>query len=243
MDNSVYIALSRQVALFRDMEVTANNLANVNSAGYNASRLLFDSYLVQDGHRDQMAFAANPATWRDDKQGSMRATGGMFDVAIGGPGYFAVQTPLGVRYTRAGNFQLDGNGTLITPQGYQVLDNGGAPITFTPDDREVKIGEAGNISVDGEERGFLGLYTFEHPQLLKRVGDVMFDAGDATPAPAVQPTTRVAHGMLESANVEPVREITHMIDVSRSVGSTAKFVEIVYDLQRKAASAWSSQSS
>lgn len=238
MDNSVYIALSRQLALFRDMEVTATNVANANTTGYQAAHVLFNSYLVDDGKQKNMAFANDIATYRDISQGSFQSTGNSLDMAISGPGYFMVETPLGERYTRAGNFQIDGNGELVSTEGYPVLDSNRQRIAFTPEDGQVTVGEVGNISVNGEERATLAVVQFDNPQLLERVGDRLFTT-DAEPTPS--PTSRVLQGTLEGSNVQGVMELTHVIDVSRGVASTAKFIETMYDLERKHVSTWTQQ--
>lgn len=238
MDNHVYIPLSRQLALFRDMDVTANNLANVNTVGYGANKLLFNSYLYQDNGRGKMAFAHDVSTYRNLNNGGLRQTGNTFDVGLGGDGYFVVQTPLGDRYTRAGNFQLDAEGRLVTTEGYPVLDQNGATITFTQDDRNVVIGEAGNIVVDGEERSIIGIVDFENPQELRKAGDRMYTTEQA-PIQAVNP--RLAQGTVENSNVTPVLEMTHMVEVSRAVASTAKFIEVIYELQRRHGQTWTQQ--
>jgi flagellar basal-body rod protein FlgF len=241
MDNSIYITLSRQLALFRDMEVTANNIANSNTTAFNSEHLLFNSYITKDinqKNHNPMAFAYDISTYRNTGVGAMRATGNQLDVAIQGDGYFTVATSLGTRYTRAGNFQMDANGLLTTSEGYPVLDNNGQRITMPEGTREVKIGSAGNLSVDGEDIGLIGIVKFENPQLLERLSGTLFKS-EVTPTPADNPN--VAQGVLETANVQPVVQLTHMIDVSRSVSSTAKFIETMYDLQRKAANTWAQQ--
>src|SRR5262245_12957747 len=137
MDNSVYIILSRQMALFRDFDNTANNMANANTVGFNANRTLFTSYLVQDGPRGKMAFDQDIATYRDTSGGTLRTTGNTFDLAINGEGYFVLDTPLGTRYTRAGNLQVDGAGVLTSAEGYPVMDAGGQQIAFTEEDKNI----------------------------------------------------------------------------------------------------------
>lgn len=243
MDNGVYIALSRQIGLFNDMAVLANNIANINTAGFHGEKLSFRQHLMKDGNlfpqSKTMAFTQDVETYIDDAQGSFRATGNALDMAIAGKGYFAVETPLGIRYTRAGNFQIDAQGTLMDQNGNPVLDNAGQRINFEEADREVLVGEAGNIVVDGAERAVLAVYEFENPQLLERAGNTLFKA-EITPLLSENP--KVNQGVLESSNVQAVLEMTHMIDVSRSVGSTAKLIETYYDLQRRTGSTLSQQS-
>lgn len=235
MDNGIYIALSRQMGLFRDMEMTANNLANANTGGYQAEKMMFDDYLVNGGEGPKMAFTNDLASYKDTREGTMKVTGNPLDVAISGPGYFTVQTPLGERFTRAGNFQIDMDGTLVTSEGHPVLDEGGQPIAFEPEDNEIIIGEAGNVMVNGEQRAILGVVEFENRQMLERVGSTMYKT-DAEPLPIAE--SRVLHGVLEGSNVQPILELTRMINVSRSVGSTSKLIESQYELQRKASNTW-----
>lgn len=238
MDNSIYITLSRQVALFRDMDITANNIANANTTGYNAEHIMFKSFLAKDinqGNRNEMAFAHDISSYRDTTTGPMTITGNDLDVAISGEGYFQVLTPLGTRYTRAGSFRIGSDGVLTTAEGYPVLDVSGQSITFPDDVREVSIGEAGNIKSNGEDLANLGIVSFENPQVLERVGGHLYKS-DVTPETASN--VRVLQGSLENANVQPVLELTHMIDVSRSVENTSQFIAAIYDLERKASNAW-----
>lgn len=235
MDNGIYIALSRQMGLFRDMEVTANNIANANTVGYNSEKMMFDDYLVRGGEGPKLAFVNDVSSYRDTAEGPIQATGNPLDVAISGKGYFVVQTPLGERYTRAGNFQTDVNGTLVTAEGYPVLDDGGQPIQFEPQDREISIGEAGDINVNGEQRAMLGVVEFDNPQMLERVGSTFFKA-DKPGVAAV--SSRVIHGAVEGSNVQSVLEMTRLIQLSRGVGSTAKLIDAQYELGRKTADTW-----
>lgn len=243
MDNSVYITLSRQLALFRDMDVTANNIANTNTTGYSSEHILFNSYLTKDVNqksRNEMAFAYDISSYHDFDSGPIKATGNPLDLAIASDGFFAVETPLGVRYTKAGNFQIDGSGTLVTASGNPVLNDGGQHITFTQEARDIKVGSIGNISVDGQEFATLGIYKFANPQLLERLDGAMFKS---EVAPESATDAKVMQGALSGANVKPVIELTHMIDVSRSVANTAKMIETMYDLQRKSANTWAQQAS
>lgn len=240
MDNGIYIALSRQVALFKDMETTANNIANANTTGFQSSHLMFSSYLADSGNRDKMAYAHDVSTYRSTQPGALSVTNNPLDVAIKGNGYFMVQTPLGVRYTKAGNFQMDGGNTLVTAEGYPVLDENSQPIILPENAQRITIGSIGNITVDGEEIGTLGLAEFANPQEMKRTGERLLSS-DVPPLPPT--TSSVAQGTLETANVNPVIELTHMIEVSRAVGGTAKYIEVLYDLQRKTGAAWTSQQS
>lgn len=239
MDNGVYIALSRETALFRNMDVVANNLANVTTTGYQAEKMMFTDYLVDDGNKRKMAFTQDIASYIDTKGGPMKATGNPLDVAVSGPGYLAVRTPGGERYTRAGTFMINNEGQMVTPDGFPVLDEGGQPIDFAPEDKKITIGESGIISVDGEERAQLNVVEFANPQELVREGSTLFRS-DVEPVPAE--TSRVLQGVVEQSNVSPVQELVQMTKVNRSVSSVAKFIEVMYDLQRKTNTTYSQQS-
>ncbi|MDX2073623.1 MAG: flagellar hook-basal body complex protein [Alphaproteobacteria bacterium] len=244
MDNGIYIALSRQLALFRDMAETTNNISNANTTGFQAEKMIFSAYLDQDnnsGDRNKMAFANDVSSYRYVQEGAKRVTGNPLDVALqGNNSYFIVQTPLGNRYTRAGNFSLDGEGKLVTPEGYPVLDTSGQALEFPPDTQEVIIGSAGNIKINGEDFGSIGVAQFENPQLLTQTFGGLYQS-EVEPTIGNEETVRMSQGALEGANVQPITELTHMIDVSRSVGSTAKYIETIYDLQRKTTNTWTQQ--
>lgn len=239
MDNSIYIVLSRQTALFRDLDVTANNLANVNTTGYNNEDVIFTQYIMDAGNRNKMSFADDISTHRNLRDGAMKVTGNALDVAITGHAYFSIETPLGTRYTRAGNFSIDQEGTLVTADGHPVLDDAGQRIQFEPDAGEIKIGEAGNISVGGEEVAVLGLAQFENEQVMERLSSNMYKS-DVQPVAAEN--VRVLHGVLEQSNVDPIMQMTRLISLTRSVAGTAKFIDAAYDLERRGSNTLAKQS-
>lgn len=232
MDNGIYVALSKQLGQFRTMNIIADNMANVNTLGHKKQDMLFRNFLVPEGNGKRVAFTQDYLSYRNTNEGKLSVTGNNLDFAISGGGYFQVQSPLGERYTRAGNFQVDGEGYMVTTQGYRVLDAGGQPIQFQEEDVAVEVRGGGEIVVDGEERGQLGIVRFEDEQSLRRVGDNLYMAEGQGALPVDQPV--VLQGMLESSNVEPILEITNMITTSRSVSSTGRFIETSYDLQKQA---------
>lgn len=243
MDNGIYIALSRQLALFRDMAETTNNIANTNTTGFQAERIMFSSYIKKDnnqGDKNDMAFANDVSNFRSTQEGTKRQTGNPLDVAIQGDGYFMIDTPLGVRYTRAGNFTLDNNGVLVNQDGYPVMDATGQHVEFPPDANDITIGTAGNISVNGQDFGTIGIALFDNQQLLTPSSGGLLKS-DVPPHVGDADEIRVSQGVLENSNVQPVLEMTHMIDVSRKVSDTAKYIETLYDLQRKTTNAWTQQ--
>ena len=150
MDNAVLVGLSRQMALSREMDVVANNIANLNTTGFKADGSIFEEYLSgaarQRPERQGVSFVLDRGVWHDMSQGSIERTGNSLDVAIDGKGFMVVQTPNGERYTRNGSLQISPTGQLVTSDGYPVLGDGG-PITLQPTDRQVSISRDGTISV------------------------------------------------------------------------------------------------
>ena len=235
MDNSIYIALSRQNTLFRDMEVSATNLANVTTPGYSAEKLLFSDYLNKDNNRKD-AYANDVSDYRDLSQGSVHMTENPLDMAITGPGYFMVETPFGTRYTKAGNFQINADGTLMTTQGYPVLGGDGGRITIPAGTKKVDINGAGQITADGNDVGEVGISEFKNEQAMTRLGDSLYNTKEAaTPAE----NSRIVQGGLQSSNVNPISELVRVQEVSRSVSDSAQFISTIYDLQSKIADAYS----
>jgi flagellar basal-body rod protein FlgF len=232
MNNAIYVALSRQTGVGRQLSVVANNLANSNTVGFHGDQLLFKSHLTPDAGGRTTAFVEDVATIRNTSQGRLEYTGNPLDLAVNGPGYFAVSGPNGNAYTRAGNFVLDSEGSLSTIDGYKVQDDGGSQIDFQEDDREIVIFGDGRIEVDGEERGQIGFYQFADEQKLKRLGGNLYGALIA-PIPN-EGEGRIAQGMIEKSNIAPVTEITNLIQLQRAYTSTAKFISDMYELQETA---------
>ncbi len=234
MDSSVYIVLSRQLAQFQDMEMTSNNIANANTTGYNAQKLVFAQYLSENGKTGQKdAYADAPYSYRDTTAGALQNTGNPLDLAISGNGYFQVETPLGTRYTKAGAFQVDAQGTLVNVNGYPVLGNDNSQISLPTTARNIVINGLGQISVDGLAVGQVGVVEFENEQGLSRLGNSLYSASE-TPKPTQ--TARVVQGAVQASNVNGVTELVRVMEISRSFGASSKFIESMYDLERKTSS-------
>lgn len=246
MQNTLLIGLSRQVALGRELDVVANNIANLNTTGFKTDGSVFEEYIgptardgTMTGPDAQISFVRDRATWIDMSQGSIERTGNPLDVAIDGRGFLAVQTPRGERYTRNGALQVNAAGELVTTEGYQVLGDSG-PITLQPKDRDITISEDGNISVrEGGVttaealRGRLRLVTFAQEGRLQKDGTGTFMApAGITPDPAT--SVRIVQGAVEKSNVRSVIEMTRMIEVTRSYTQVANMLAQQADLQQTA---------
>lgn len=234
MDSSIYIAVSRQLAQFRDVEITANNIANASTPGYNAQKLVFTQYMVDNGEFSKKdAYADAPYGYRDTSTGAMQITNNPLDLAIKGNGYFQVETPLGVRYTKSGNFQIDSQGMMITADGYPVLGADGSTILLPQNAKNIEITALGQIKVDGQASGQVGMVEFANEQAMVKVGNSFYTSKET---PQAADSARMIQGAIENSNVNGVTELVRMMQLTRSFSSTSKFIEAVYDLERKTSS-------
>lgn len=235
MENSLYIGLSRQMALQEQMDLVANNIANLATPGYRAQNMVFLEYLTKQRNaekagNDSIAMVHDYGQFMNTEAGSMRQTGNPLDVALEGPGFFGINTPQGTMYTRAGNFQINMNGELVTGSGQLVADAGGGTIAIPADAREVKISNNGTVSTEQGEVAQIMVVEFENDQDLVAQGNGLYAAKDDPGTPAEN--TRVKQGMLEGSNVNAVMEMTRMIDVSRAYQSTQRMLQAEHDRQR-----------
>ena len=235
MDNALLIGLSQQMALRNQMTVIANNLANVNTAGFKSGRLLFEEYLMptsadnQPGTADtNLSYVQDGAVLRSFVAGRMQRTDNPLDVAVGSKGWMVAQTDDGERFTRNGNLSLRNDGTLITSAGHPILGDGG-PITIGPDETGITIAEDGTISTSDGVKGRLRLVEFENEQALRKEGNSLYSSPEQ-PKPAEPP--RFVQGMVESSNVQPVVEMTRMIEVQRAYTRTASILQREDELMR-----------
>jgi len=246
MENALLIGLSRQVALTRELEAVANNIANLNTTGFKADGTLFEEYLMPVARDNQfsaadsrVSFVRDRATWHDLGQGPVQRTGNPLDVAIDGDAFFVVQTARGERYTRNGAFQINANGELMTSEGDRVLGEGG-PIQFQSNDNNINIGRDGTVRVrEGASatidaaRGKLRLVSFERPRRLQKDGGSRFLApAGMDPQPAVRAS--VAQGAIEKSNVRAVVEMTRMIEITRTYSQVALMLQQQSEMRRTA---------
>ncbi len=243
MNNAIYIALSRQTGLFRNLDVTANNVANVSTPGFKGETVAFEQFLVndKDNFNRKIAFSNDVSTFMDFKDGAVAKTGRDLDVALEGKGFFKIETPEGVRYTRRGNFSLNSEREIVTSDGFKVLGNDGNPISILEDDRDIKISADGTLRVGqtGEQRGQIGVVNFATPQKLKHLDSGLYEASEPelTDAPA-----KMLQGYVEQSNVSPVTELTNLININRSVSGVTSFMADMHDLTRRAITAYTKSS-
>lgn len=227
MENTSFIALSRQGALQREIGIIANNLANLNTTGFKAKKMMFVEHIVKTkgGDRisgDRLAFVRDIATMRVTTQGNLEKTGNPLDLAIRGDGFFAIQTKNGERYTRDGHFRLDTQGQLVTQKGDPVLSDGGQPFFFGPEDKKISVSRDGTVSTENGEVGRVRLVQFKNNQAMHEIGNGLLST-DQTPTTVDNPD--VVQNMLEDSNVQPITEMARMIAVQRAYDNVKKFID------------------
>jgi flagellar basal-body rod protein FlgF len=237
MDNTMLIGLTRQLTLRRAMDVTANNIANAQTTGFKAERVMlaenFDSRARHVDGPNRVAFVDEWALGRDFSQGALQQTGRPLDVALEGEGLFTLQTEAGERFTRDGSFTLNADGELTAPDGARVLDDGSNPIILDPGAGQISIDQTGVISQNGVAGQRLGIAVFENASLLEKTGDNRFTAPeDAERLADAAPLVR--QGVIETSNVRPMTEITRMMEVSRAYASVTRMIRDADELSRKA---------
>jgi flagellar basal-body rod protein FlgF len=213
VSTATYVAISAQIAMERRLEAIANNVANVNTAGYRAVAVRFSTELQQAG---QVSFSSPGETYVVRNQGPISHTGNSLDVAVDGDGWFGLETPSGTVYTRDGRFHMTANGDLQSVNGYSVLDSGGSPITLDASGGPVAIGENGAVSQGGKRLGVIGLFALPADVTLTRHDNSAVISNK--PAEPVEDMTAnsVRQGYIEGSNVNPILEMTRLIEASRA---------------------------
>ena len=231
MENTLFIALSKQLAIRREMDVIANNLANTSTPGFKNEKMMFVEYLQKTGKTGQVSLVQDIALARDLSEGVFKRTSNVLDVAIRGKGWFVVETPQGERYTRSGHFRLNEEGELVTTSGQKLLTKTGDPVVFSPGDNKIVIKGDGQVTANGEERGTLRVVTFENERALDKVAGNLFRSDET---PNEKTNSEVVQGVIEQANVQPVLEIARMIKAMRSYQGAQSMIEKEHDRQRQA---------
>jgi flagellar basal-body rod protein FlgF len=228
MDSPGYVVLSRLALQPRATELLAHNIANADTPGFRAHRMVFAAHL--DRQRGtaappggaRVAYVEDRASWRDTTAGALQHTANPLDVAIAGDGFFAVETPRGERYTRAGRFSLDIDRRVVDMEGHPVLDVEGRPIVIAAADARIEVLGDGTLRSENGVIARLRVVRFDDPQRLRAEGDRLF-AADDPPLPVERPA--LVQGAVEGSNVRPVIELTRLMAELREFQFAAQFVE------------------
>lgn len=231
MENTLFIGLSRQLVAKREMDVIANNLANASSPGYKGEQMMFAEQVRAVDRSTRLSYVRDVAVARNYGEGEIRRTNNTLDVAIKGQGWFQVEAGGSLKYTRNGHFELDHQGRLVNTSGQPVQGEKGGPIVFSPGDLNIVIKGDGTITANGLDRGKIKVATFDNKQSLRKVSGNLYES-KAEPKAATD--FSIVQGMLEKSNVQPIMEVTRMINTLRGYQSTQKLLEQEHDRQRKA---------
>lgn len=221
MDAAGYTTLTRQSGLMREMQVVANNIANLSTTGFRREGVVFEEYIAKMGDGPSLSMANGNARVIDLSQAGITKTGATFDLAIQGEGFFQVQTPSSPQLTRAGSFTPGPTGELLTTDGYGLLDEGGAPVVIPAGAHSITISKDGTLSADGTAVGRIGLWEPSDPLSLQHQAGTMFTASGLQPVE----NTIILQGFIEESNVNPVSEIARMIEVQRAYELGQSFLD------------------
>lgn len=235
METAGYATLSRQTGLMQEMQVVANNIANSATTGYRQEGVIFSEYVKDGGDKAaSLSMARAQAHNTSLTQGSLTQTNGALDMAVEGDGFFLIETPDGNRLTRAGAFATSAEGDLVTTGGYRVLDAGGAPVFVPPDAGDISVAADGTISAADRLLGQIGLYRAQDTSQLKRQDGVMFRVDGEIEA---APDARILQGFLEGSNVNPILQVSRMIEIQRAYELGQSFLQAEDERIRNAVNA------
>lgn len=221
MDNTKYIALSRQMGLWKQMDIVSNNMANMNTSGYKQDEAVFSSFLVETQNaqgfgKAPVYFSQDFGSYQDFREGAIVDTGNTFDVALKGDSFFAIETAQGERFTKKGQFSLNSEGMMVTVDGEPVLSENNEPFFFAPGEKDVNIAQNGDVSTENGIVGRLKVVKFADNQKLLKVANTMFENTSGNAMIVNPQETQVIQGAIEKSNVDPISEMTRMIKLQRS---------------------------
>jgi len=238
MENALLVGLSQQTALRRQMDVIANNLANMSTAGFKSEMPVFEDFVMPlasaegfAGEAADIHYVHDRSLFRDYADGPLEQTGNVLDMSISGEGWFVLEGPDGELFTRNGHFSINDEGLVVTSEGLPVLTAEG-PITIKPGDTEITVSKDGTITTSLGAKGKLQVVEFEDERALKKLAAGAYSAEDLDFEPAAD--YRINQGALEGSNVNSIKEITSMIAVTRAYTSAAQVLDTTNTLRRSA---------
>jgi flagellar basal-body rod protein FlgF len=226
MDIGWNMAAYMGVRASRELEVVSHNLSNASTLGF--KRELLNNWQLSPPQNPLVGEpeAAQYVDVRshDFNQGSIHETGKDTDIALQGPGFFKIQTPQGIRYTRNGNFSLNPDLQLVTQEGYQVMGKNG-PITLDSLDKDYTFDAEGGVHLDKNLGEQILVVDFANPQDLRPAGQTFLVAGPQAGPEQEAPTTRLLQGNIEESNVDLVKESINMVDIQRRYEAYLKVLD------------------
>ena len=229
MENTSYIALSRQVSLWNQMDMVSNNLANINTTGYKSVQPHFAEYLSRsnnDEHliADKLSFTHDFGIVREFKEGALTSTQNPLDVAIHGNGFFVIDTKDGPRYTRNGQFKLNNEGMVVTADNEAVLDSTERPIFISPTEKKISINQDGSIETENGQIAQFKIVAFADMQKLRETHGGLYrnvQGNEIQDAENIQ----IEQGMIEKSNVNSVEQMTQLIKLQRAYENVQMMID------------------
>lgn len=233
MEQGIYSAAAGAMAMEERLSIIANNLANVNTAGFKKDAIVYKDFqkmldtsrLSPGQYRTVPVDVVIGRQYIDASQGGFRDTGNPLDAAIVGEGFFAVNTPDGIRYTRAGTFTISPEGLLVTPQGYTVQGQGG---DITVGNGKAEIDSRGTVMVDGNVADVLQVSSIQEEDLVRQ-GNGLYSVREGY-VPETMEIPNVRQGYIESSNVDPIKEMVGLITTQRAYESYQKVIRAFNDI-------------
>ncbi len=240
MDNTQYIALSRQTTLWNQLSVVGNNLANMNTAAYKKVDPLFSTYMAKTPSPEQpfgqtISYVQDFGIARDFENGSFEATGNSLDMAIYGDGFFVIDDEnLGEVYSRSGHFKLDSNGMIVNSNGQPLMSVTDEPMFIAPNEKNISMTKDGVISTENGVVGQVKLVRFKDNQMMREYYGGLYGTDLEKNPPLDEVFATIEQGYIENSNVNAVEEITSMINVQRSYEAVQQMIEGESDRREKA---------
>lgn len=238
MENAILVGLSKQVATRRELDIVANNLANINTTGYKSDKLLFEEYMMPVAKHEnfrfsdrKLSFVQDHKSYHDLSEGEVQVTDNPLDLRIQGDGYFVINTPEGERYTRNGAFQINPDGAIVTNEGFEVQGEGGT-ITLDNGITDIVITPEGEITTNEGAIGQFRVVRFETPENLNKISGTMFKTTE-DPLP-IDERTSIQQGMLEKSNVQPITQMVALVEVNRAYTRLNDMLKQASDLRKDA---------
>lgn len=228
MENANYTTLARQSGLLRELQVIANNVANISTAGYRREGVIFSEYIKGIGSEGSLSMARGNNRHIDLRLGTISTTGGSLDFAISGSGFFLVSTPEGERLTRSGAFLKSSENTLVNSDGYSLLDDAGIPISLPNNFKSLSVSPDGALSADEIVVATIGVWQAADPTRMQHTAGTLFRADEYE----LIEGSSVHQGSLEDSNVNAVSEIARMVEVQRNYELGQKFMDFEDQRQR-----------
>lgn len=240
MSTGIWSAASGAVGQSAALDVAANNVANASTPGFRAETAIFRQTLASAVNRNpgtsSQRFAITRTTTPDFRAGQIVHTGRGLDVAIpDDSSFFAISTPNGERFTRAGSFRVSIDGNIVTPNGQAVLGENHRPVKVPANASSVEITPDGVVAVDGQPTtAKIGVFTFQNLSGLEKEGEILFRARPEA-GKAVAHSVALETNALEQSNANAISSMTTLVNASRQFEMVAKVIEAFSQTERRAA--------